>query len=86
MNDVLFEEQAKIIEDVGAGIDQARIVKSPEVGPEPPRLLVVSSRAKNVALMTKSFLPNVTMVQYSYDSYALDGILGPKDFLQYVKN
>lgn len=77
MNDhVLFDEPAKIYEDVGAGSDHARIVKSPEIGSEPPRLLVVSSRAKSIGLMTKAFLSNVIMVQFSYDSYTLDGILG----------
>ncbi len=42
----------------------------------PPRLLVVSSRAKNIPAMTRALRPNVDMVQYKYENSSLDGILG----------
>ena len=41
-----------------------------------PRLLVVSSKIKNNAIMNAAILANVTYVQYKYETATLDGILG----------
>lgn len=37
-----------------------------------PRLLVVSSRARNKVGIQKAVLPNVRLVEYSFDSTTLD--------------
>lgn len=53
--------------------------KSPDCDKLPLRLLLVSSRAKNIQSMTRSLLPNVIMVQYKFETSTLDGILGESD-------
>lgn len=47
--------------------------KSPAVS---TRLLVVSNQAKNISALRASLHPNCTMVQYRYDTSALQGLLG----------
>lgn len=42
----------------------------------PPRLLVVSNKTKNNVIMQAAALPNVTTVQYKYESVTLEALLG----------
>lgn len=48
----------------------------------PPRLLVVSSKIKNCAVINAAVLPNVTFVQYKYETATLDGVLGEDIFVR----
>ncbi|XP_066264089.1 uncharacterized protein [Branchiostoma lanceolatum] len=41
----------------------------------PPRLLLLSSRAKNSGTIAASVLPNVHVIRYNYENSTLDGIL-----------
>ena len=47
--------------------------------PAPPRLLVVSNKTKNNVIMLAAALPNVTTVQYKYESVTLEALLGGYD-------
>ncbi|KAF2367178.1 Protein kinase domain [Trinorchestia longiramus] len=62
---------------VSSGKDQ--VSGSTEADQRPPsaklRLLLVSSRARNVTLLTRSVLPEVMVVTYKYETSTLDAIL-----------
>ena len=45
-------------------------------GSGPPRLLLVSSRARGLGQMSRALRGNVIMVEYRYERVTLDGILG----------
>ena len=47
--------------------------------PAPPRLLVVSNKTKNNVIMLAAALPNITTVQYKYESVTLEALLGGYD-------
>uniref|UniRef100_A0A915IFI9 Protein kinase domain-containing protein n=1 Tax=Romanomermis culicivorax TaxID=13658 RepID=A0A915IFI9_ROMCU len=75
---------AEIENDILEQEISGRILKSPDdvtciPDAESLRLLIVSSRAKSLKLISKIFLPNVTMIQYSYENDGLNDIVGAVD-------
>ena len=47
-----------------------------ESTPLPPRLMVISSRVKNISVLQNALQNNVVCVQFKYEQTTLDGILG----------
>ena len=42
----------------------------------PPRLVLVSSRVRNISVLRHAVLPGVSVMQYNYDCQTLEDILG----------
>ena len=77
---IVVVEEARDVQEVGGRHHSAS--RGPRHDPSAPwRLLVVSSKIKNIIAMQTALLPNVLLVQYKYESATLDGILGKDWFL-----
>lgn len=75
-------------DEVGEGDPKEFVIFSRERGGDhagPLRLLLVSSRIKNGAVIQSAVLPNVIYLSYRYESATLETCLGKRTLMLYIR-